>query len=74
MDEFILFIRFILITIISIALTVVILLKLENTSCNAIAKELGYKAHFGMFTGCILENTNGQKILLNKWRNFDYDR
>lgn len=68
------YIKFLLIGTIFIVFTVAILLKGQNISCNAIAKELNYKAHFGIFTGCVLEKSNGQKVLLQQLRDFNYDR
>jgi hypothetical protein len=42
--------------------------------CEAKANALGYKFNYQYFQGCVLEKSNGKKVLLQQLREFDYDR
>ena len=41
---------------------------IDKISGEQVAKRLGYKSEYSIFTGTILEKPNGEKILLDKLR------
>ena len=44
---------------------------LNKTECNAKANALGYKSEYHFFSGCVLENIEGKKILLQQLREME---
>lgn len=41
---------------------------LEKISCHKVAETFGYKCVFTVWTGCVLEDNNGKKFLLEQLR------
>lgn len=44
---------------------------MEQKECDEQAKALGYYCEYGIWTGCVLTNEKGKKILLKQLRNFE---
>lgn len=42
----------------------------QKIQCTRVAKDLNYKSEYHFITGCILEKTNGKKILLQQLRDY----
>ena len=66
--------EFILTTItfsILLGLTVIISSSAEALRCSQIGKELNYKTQWHFWTGCIVEKSDGSKILLKQIRDFE---
>lgn len=43
----------------------------DKKSCFEIANKLGYTAEYNVYTGCIVTNKNGKKIILNQLMEVD---
>lgn len=41
---------------------------IDNISCHKTAKTLSYSCEYSIWTGCVLENKNGDKFLLKQLR------
>lgn len=41
----------------------------DKVSCSATANALGYKPHYTLLTGCVVEKPNGTRVLLDQIRN-----
>lgn len=41
---------------------------IDNFSCHKTAKTLNYSCEYSIWTGCVLENKNGDKFLLDQLR------
>lgn len=45
-----------------------ILVGLDSISCSRTTAVLGYKSQYSVWTGCIVEKPNGEKVLLEQLR------
>ena len=43
----------------------------EFLECHSKAAALGHKCYYDIFSGCVLEKTDGKKVLLEQLRDFD---
>ena len=39
--------------------------------CSAVGRDLNYKTEWHWFTGCVVEQADGKKVLLKQMRNFE---
>ena len=46
---------------------------LDNISCHKVAKKLNYSCEYSIWTGCVLENNNNKKFLLEQLRQVNYN-
>lgn len=42
---------------------------MDKISCEATARALSYTPHYSIFTGCVVEKPNGNRVLLDQIRN-----
>ena len=47
-----------------------VLVNLDRISCNKTATAIGYKSEYSVWTGCVVENPDGKKMLLEQLREF----
>lgn len=67
-DDFVCVLAIIMGAVFLFCITFVMCFSMEKFSGEQIAKRLGYKSEYSIFTGTILEKPNGEKILLDKLR------
>lgn len=42
---------------------------MDKISCEATARALSFTPHYSIFTGCVVEKSNGTRVLLDQIRN-----
>lgn len=42
---------------------------MDKISCEATARALSFTPHYSIFTGCVVEKPNGNRVLLDQIRN-----
>ena len=42
---------------------------MDKISCEATARALSFTPHYSIFTGCVVEEPNGKRVLLDQIRN-----
>lgn len=47
-------------------------IRIDAYSCKKTAEKLNYKCEYSVWTGCVLQDTNGKKFLLDQLREIKY--